>query len=59
MKHSLTTLLRAVLTLLACASCGPQKTLPVTTLSADLEPLKTEFNKDYGKVRLILLLDPT
>ncbi len=28
-------------------------------LDAQLEPLRTQFNADVGKVRLILLLDPT
>lgn len=28
-------------------------------LDAQLEPLKEQFNADAGKVRLILLLDPT
>ena len=28
-------------------------------LDAQLEPLKARFNADAGKVRLILLLDPT
>ncbi len=28
-------------------------------LDAQLEPLRAQFNADAGKVRLILLLDPT
>ncbi len=28
-------------------------------LDAQLEPLRAQFNADVGKVRLILLLDPT
>ena len=32
---------------------------PVTTLSAGSEELKAAFNRDAGKVRLVLLLSPT
>lgn len=32
---------------------------PFPTLSADGEPLRAAFNRDVGKVRLLLILDPT
>ena len=52
--------LAAALLLLGCASCSsPGRGLPLTVLSNDLEPLRTEFNQDAGKVRLLLLVDPT
>lgn len=41
-------------------SCAPpQSKIPVVPISSTLEPLKTDFNRDVGKVRLLLLLDPT
>ena len=50
----------AALLLLGSANCSaPGHGLPLTVLSNDLEPLRTEFNKDAGKVRLLLLVDPT
>ena len=50
----------AALLLLASANCStPGHGLPLTVLSNDLEPLRTEFNKDADKVRLLLLVDPT
>jgi hypothetical protein len=33
--------------------------VPLTELSSGVDPLKNAFNKDMGKVRLMLLLDPT
>ena len=57
--RSVTLALAAVL-LLGLATCSaPGHRLPLTVLSNDLEPLRTEFNKDAGKVRLLLLVDPT
>ncbi len=48
-------------TVLLFASVAPvtaqQENFP--ELDGQLEPLKTQFNADVGKVRLILLLDPT
>jgi len=50
----------AALLLLGSANCSaPGHGLPLTVLSNDLEPLRTEFNQDAGKVRLLLLVDPT
>jgi hypothetical protein len=57
-----TTLMRRIilvllfLALFGCSS-GPQ--LPLTILSSDLQPLRTEFNHDAGHVRMLLLMDPT
>src|SRR5690348_1608682 len=36
---------------------GQQQTLPV--LDQKLDPLRTRFNQDVGKVRLIVIVDPT
>lgn len=46
----------AVLVLAACSS-GPET--PLTSLAQGTEPLRSAFNRDAGKVRLLLLLDPT
>ena len=46
-----------------CFSCGSSLRqsayLPLTELHGSLDPLRNTFNKDVGKVRLMLLLDPT
>jgi len=59
--------LRVVLCLAAlavlCFSCLPSlrqsADVPLTELHGTLDPLRNTFNKDVGKVRLMLLLDPT
>lgn len=38
---------------------GGNKTSEQANYSADLEKLRTDFNADKGKVRLVLLLSPT
>lgn len=43
---------------LSCCS-RPERQLSVTRLQHDFEPLQAAFNQDAGKVRLLLLLDPT
>ncbi len=57
--RSVTLALVAVLLLGSTNCSAPGHGLPLTALSNDLEPLRTEFNKDAGKVRLLLLVDPT
>ncbi len=53
-------LLLALALLFSLSQCGlSRRELPVAKLSSDLEPLRTAFNKDTGKVRLLLLVDPT
>jgi hypothetical protein len=42
---------------LACCTSHPK--FPLTTLASNLEPLRTQFNQDVGRVRLMLLIDPT
>jgi hypothetical protein len=46
-----------------CFSCLPSlrqsADVPLTELHGTLDPLRNTFNKDVGKVRLMLLLDPT
>lgn len=45
--------------LLAAATPAQVQQQALPELDAQLEPLKSRFNADVGKVRLILLLDPT
>ena len=45
--------------LLAAATPARAQDAPYPELSRYLEPLRSQFNDDVGKVRLILLLDPT
>jgi len=46
-----------------CLSCSPSfrqgADAPLTELQGGVDPLRDAFNKDVGKVRLMLLLDPT
>ncbi len=46
-----------------CFSCSSSfrhgAVLPLTELHGSLDPLRNAFNEDVGKVRLMLLLDPT
>jgi len=44
---------------IAQCSRNPGRQIPITRLSSDFEPLRAQFNHDAGKVRLLLLLDPT
>jgi len=58
----LTTLCLAALIVICfshCSSLRRDADVPLTQLSGSLDPLRDAFNKDAGKVRLILLLDPT
>ncbi|MGH9863178.1 MAG: hypothetical protein ACRD35_07120 [Candidatus Acidiferrales bacterium] len=53
-----------VLALLLAGRAEPQVTAPAElapfpVLAADGEPLRTAFNRNADKVRLLLLLDPT
>ncbi len=50
--------LTAVLLLGFSYCSSPERELPVTKLSGDLEPLRTAFNNGVGKVRLLLIIDP-
>jgi hypothetical protein len=45
--------------LLSVASPVQVQEASLPELDAQLEPLRTQFNADVGKVRLIVLLDPT
>ena len=38
---------------------SPGREQRVAELSNEFEPLRSEFNNDVGKVRLLLILDPT
>jgi hypothetical protein len=58
----LTTLCLAALIVICfshCSSLRRDADIPLTRLSGSLDPLRDAFNKDAGKVRMILLLDPT
>jgi hypothetical protein len=49
----------ALLLGLSQCSTAPRRQIPITRLSGDFQLLRTQFNQDAGKVRLLLLLDPT
>ena len=50
-------LVALLLGLIQCSK-STERQIPVTRLSSDFEPLRAQFNRDAGKVRLLLLLDP-
>ncbi len=52
-------LLATALALFSVASPAWVQEASFPELDAQLEPLRAQFNADVGKVRLILLLDPT
>ena len=51
--------LAALLGLLLATGGAAQAPMEFPTVGKDLEPLRGEFNRDAGRVRLLLLLDPT
>jgi hypothetical protein len=46
-----------VFTIAGCSH--PQGDFTPVRLSSDLEPLRTDFNRDAGQIRLVMLVDPT
>ncbi|HEV2492517.1 MAG TPA: hypothetical protein VG204_05535 [Terriglobia bacterium] len=62
-KQRLATAVIAATLAAVLSGCSPRHAawldLPLPTLSNDFEPLRTRFNKDAGKVRVLMLLDPT
>lgn len=48
----------AGLLLMALASCSPPEISTLSLAYSDA-PLRSQFNRDAGRVRLLLLLDPT
>jgi hypothetical protein len=58
-RRALALLFAALILGLAQCSKSNERQIPVTRLSKDYEPLRAQFNRDTGKVRLLLLLDPT
>jgi len=52
-KLKLATLLAA---LAFAAACGPR---PYTSLAETAEPLRSQFNRDAGRVRIVMLVAPT
>ena len=53
----LSALAALVFTIAACSH--PLGDFTPARLSADLEPLRADFNHDGGQIRLVLLVDPT
>jgi hypothetical protein len=53
----LSSLAALILTIAACSH--PQGDFTPVHLSTDLEPLRADFNRDAGQIRLVLLVDPT
>lgn len=51
-------LIPLVLLLSTTALLGQQQGL-YPTVDAQFQPLRAQFNRDAGKVRLLILLDPT
>jgi hypothetical protein len=47
----------AMTTVAACVPSGPPSSHAV--LTADAEPLRAAFNRDSGKVRVVMLVAPT
>ena len=46
--------------LLTTAACTDQaKIRPHATLSSDAEPLRAQFNRDVGRVRVLMVVAPT
>jgi hypothetical protein len=58
-RRALALLFAALILSLAQCSKTNERQIPVTRLSTGFEPLRAQFNRDGGKVRLLLLLDPT
>lgn len=54
---ALMTVVSALFFLTLTATCAQQQALPA--LDQHLDPLRTRFNQDVGKVRLIVIVDPT
>jgi hypothetical protein len=53
----LSALAALVFTIATCSH--PQGNFTPVRLATDLEPLRADFNRDAGQVRLVLLVDPT
>jgi hypothetical protein len=51
--------LLAVTALLVLAACSTGPPIQMNSIGEGLETLRSRFNQDTGKVRLLLLLDPT
>ena len=47
----------AMMSMAACSPSGPPSSHAV--LGADAEPLRAAFNRDSGKVRVVMLVAPT
>jgi hypothetical protein len=55
--------LRLTLSALLCATlivaCSKAPARPHASLSPDIEPLRSEFNRDVGRVRILMIGAPT
>lgn len=56
-RIGMTTYWAVMTTIAACAPSGPSS--PHSVLGTDAEPLRTAFNRDSGKVRVVMLVAPT
>jgi hypothetical protein len=52
----LSVLSAAALALVLAGACAPR---PYTSLSETAEPLRTQFNQDVGRTRIVMLVAPT
>ena len=48
-----------LLQLIAGACVDPQKIRSHTALGASVEPIRAQFNKDQGQVRMLMIVAPT
>jgi hypothetical protein len=63
LRKRLATLAIATLLSASLSGCARHREawldLPLPKLANDFEPLRSQFNRDTGKVRVLMLLDPT
>ncbi|HZB26360.1 MAG TPA: hypothetical protein VE379_09530 [Vicinamibacterales bacterium] len=52
-------LLALVATLAGALSCSPTAVRPHAPLTAAAEPLRSDFNRDAGRVRIVMIPAPT
>jgi hypothetical protein len=52
-------LLSALISATLIVACSNAPARPHASLTADVEPLRTEFNRDAGHVRILMIAGPT
>lgn len=52
-------LLSALISATLIVACSKAPPRPHASLTADAEPLRTEFNRDAGHVRILMIAGPT